>query len=68
MTSTYIFDRVYERRSTYTKIYGILIAVYVIYVNIGDSRQSDTIIYRMRGGGAMFIPTDKLLIYKTAGE
>lgn len=37
MISAYIFNRIYERRPTYTKIHGIFIIIYVIYVNIGDS-------------------------------
>lgn len=68
MTSAYIFDRVYERGSALTTIYVIFIIIHMIYANISNGGQFNATIYRMRGGGAMFVFTNKLLIYKTAGE
>lgn len=38
MVSAYIFNRVYERRPTFTKIYGVFIIIYMIYADISDSR------------------------------
>ena len=38
MIGAYIFDRVYERGSASTKIYGVFITIYMIYANISNSR------------------------------